>query len=192
MEMDNILPEFTPVRHKKEGYEGWIHSITRMKELFTGNTECEWQYTISVEKKEQKRVAPEEDLEVITNSRKWPPTLKKVKDPKRGFKEETKLHVLGYHLTETTPVQRWNILTNVAIPILGPLEVAKSIADLIYTRLPNQEIAERSRNSLMEWKNDLDMVLEKFKDDPEIKTSTIAQYAASINRKLSDYRISPL
>ncbi len=136
--------------------------------------------------KEQKRVAAGEDLEVITNSRKWPPFLKKVKDPKRGFKEETTLHVLGYKLTDITPVQRWNILTNVAIPILGPLEVGRSIANLIYSRLPNPEIAERSRNAILEWKKDLDAVLEKFADDEEIKKSNLAQYVKNIDKKMTD------
>ena len=184
--MESILPEFTPVKHKKEGYEGWIHAITRMRELFTGDTSSDWQYTITVEGSEEKRVAPAEDLEVIANSRKWPPFLAAVKSLKSGFREETKLHVLGYKLMDVTPVQRWNILTNVAIPILGTLEVARNIADLIYSRLPNVEIAERSRNALMEWKKDLDMILDEFRDDPELKNSNLSQYIKSLYKKMAD------
>ncbi len=175
--MEDRLPEFTPVRNKKEGYKGWIHATTNMQELFTGNKDSGWQYTITVAGDEKKRVASAEDLEVITDSKEFPLFLLPViKHPKSGFTEETRLHMLGYRITGMDWSQRWNILINVAIPILGPLEVVATIADLIYSRLPNAKIAERNRYALIGWKKDLDMVLDRFGDDSDLKNPELIAY----------------
>ena len=50
------------VKHKKTGYEGLIDWRTKMKMLFTGNRECEFQYRIKLPNHDKRLIAPEEDL----------------------------------------------------------------------------------------------------------------------------------
>jgi len=185
--MENRLPEYTPVRHKKAGYKGWIHSTTKMSELFTGQKKYDWQYTITVEGLEEKKVAPGEDLEVIMDSREFPPFLRETKNLESGYIEETALHMLGYRITDMSWDQRWNILINVGIPILGPLKVVSTITNLIYTRLSNVEMAERNQHALLEWRRDLDMVLDRFGDDSELDNPELLEYVNNTKNKMATF-----
>lgn len=181
--MENKLPEYTPVRHKKDGYKGWIHGITKMQELFTGQNKCDWQYTITIDGFELKHVAPEEDLEVIKDSREFPFFINEIYNMESGYTEETRMHMLGYKITDRSWYERHNILINVCIPILGPREVVETIADLMFTRLPNEAIAERYRNALLAWRNDLNMVLDRYHDDLKLENTRLFEYIDDVINK---------
>lgn len=60
-----MLENNTKVKHKIEGYVGVIDGITRMKEFFTGNINCDFQYRVKILGEETRKIAPEQDLEVF-------------------------------------------------------------------------------------------------------------------------------
>jgi len=183
--MDQKFPKYTPVRHKKEGYKGWVHETTRMKELFTGNKNCDWQYTIRLEENGKIQIAPEEDLEINASSPAFPYFINGSIDPESGFQLETKLRALGYQITDMHWSDRWKILINVAIPILGIEEVVRTILDRIYQTLESgSKMVERRKYALIEWRRDMDMLLDKFNDSEVLKDPGLLQYIRSIKRKL--------
>ena len=184
--MKDRLPEFTPVRHKRESYKGWIHQATRMKEIFTGDKDCEWQYSIKVEGCERVKIAPPEDLEIITESAEFPPFLLNEYRSNSGYREETRLRMLGYRITDLDLCQRWNILNNTAIPILGFEEVIRTILDLMFTRLANEEQAIRHFYALTQWKKDVEMVLEKYKNIVKDIDENLLDYYGKICYRLKE------
>jgi hypothetical protein len=60
-----MLPDGTKVKHRKLNYIGYIEGITKIKGIFTGNTNCDWQYRIRIHGQDIRKIAPEDDLEVI-------------------------------------------------------------------------------------------------------------------------------
>jgi len=59
------LPDNTHVRHKTENYHGWVGGKTRIRGIFTGNTDCIWQYRIKIAGQVKRKIAPSEDLEIF-------------------------------------------------------------------------------------------------------------------------------
>ena len=114
--MEEEWPIYTPVRHKIEGYKGWIDGVTRLKDCFTGHVESVWQYRIRMIDSEKRKIAPPEDLERITEGAQLPVFLVRNTAPafidvdgmlvvnpdydgKKRFIEETDLHALGYQIS---------------------------------------------------------------------------------------------
>ncbi|NQT45885.1 MAG: hypothetical protein HQ593_00210 [Candidatus Omnitrophica bacterium] len=60
-----MLPRKTKVKHRRLNYFGFVAGITKIKEIFTGNVDCDWQYRIEIPKEDRRRIAPEEDLIVV-------------------------------------------------------------------------------------------------------------------------------
>lgn len=69
------LPIGTKVRHLGEKYIGFIDGVTKLKNLFTGDTHCEWQYRLKIPGQDIRRIAPANDLEVVIDKAKSLPTL---------------------------------------------------------------------------------------------------------------------
>jgi len=59
-----MIEDNTLVKHKVLGYEGLIDGHTRMKLIFTGSRDCEFQYRIKVFGQDKRFIASEEDLEI--------------------------------------------------------------------------------------------------------------------------------
>lgn len=171
--MNNKLPDHTPVRHKTEGYKGWINGITKMEDLFTGNTDCQWQYRILLSDGKQRKIAPPEDLEAIADAAEFPPFILDTKLGKnKKFNEESQLHALGYNISDLNSEERWDILVNVAIPILGVTSVVKTIISLASLRCRKIESAKKYIYSLTEWYNDIENIFKEYKDNEELNTSS--------------------
>lgn len=132
----------TNVRHKKEGYEGWIHETTEIEGLFTGNKKCEWQYSIKL-KNGDIVIAPEEDLEIILNNAGIPPYLDIINNKNNWGKDETLLHKLGYQITGMNYGERCTVLINVVIPMLGICHVIYKICMLMGSRMTNKIRADQ-------------------------------------------------
>ena len=66
-----------------------------------------------------------------------------------GRQEESDLHKTGYSL-QLSPDERWNILTNIAVPQLGIEDVVGMIAWYLRNRNP-----ERYARARAEWTRDL-------------------------------------
>lgn len=67
-----MIPDGTKVKHKTLNYFGYIDGVTRVKSVFTGNKDCEWQYRVRIPGKDKRMIAPEEDLYIsgIVNTSK--------------------------------------------------------------------------------------------------------------------------
>jgi len=71
--VEDKLRDGTVVRHKVEGYEGYVEGITRIKELFTDRgqllneprTKQTFQYRVVLEAESIRRIAPAEDIEIL-------------------------------------------------------------------------------------------------------------------------------
>jgi hypothetical protein len=64
------FPNGAHVRHKKDGYHGWIDDKTRLAQLFTGGVNCLWQYRIRIINEDKRRIAPPDDLEIFSETPK--------------------------------------------------------------------------------------------------------------------------
>jgi hypothetical protein len=62
-----MLENGTKVKHKRDGYKGRIDGTTSIKNIFTGNANCDYQYRIFIEGQERRKIAPEEDLEILSS-----------------------------------------------------------------------------------------------------------------------------
>ena len=60
-----MFEEGSLVKHKELGYEGLIDGKTSLKMLFTGNKQCEFQYRIKLPNKDNRLIAPKEDLQML-------------------------------------------------------------------------------------------------------------------------------
>lgn len=178
-------PEYAPVKHKKDGYVGWIYDTTTSKDFFTGNTECAWQYRIWVGE-EDIRIAPIEDLEVNFDSPKLPFKVDSGGSSSTGYRRETELHALGYHLTDSSHEERCNILTKVAIPYLGVYKVVKTVSNLIYGRL---KALKKNKKALYEWSRDLDMLLTTYDYKSDVFDMDLIQYILNIKKKLEENEV---
>jgi hypothetical protein len=188
--MINKWPEFTPVRHKSAKYQGWIHSTTKITDLFTGNTNTPWQYTIRVADEDRMRVAPPEDLERISEKAPFPPYITLCNQGGDRYQEESRLHSLRYQVADMAWEDRWIILLFVAVPILGVHEVVHTLLSLIHNRTKmRKEHAQRYMYALTEWRCDLDMIMDRFNNAEEIKTSETRSYLLKVNRELDSLKI---
>jgi hypothetical protein len=182
---EDEYPVYTPVRHKTQGYTGWIYDTTTSKSFFTGNTDCRWQYRVWVGD-EDIRIAPLEDLEINDRHPPLPVEVKKKIGSSTGFRKETELHALGYHLTDTSQEERADILLKVAVPYLGVYKVVKTIANLIYGRL---KAMRKNRNALYEWSYDLDRLLRRYDYRSSLFDRDLIQYIMNIKKKLRNNQI---
>ncbi|MBF0532246.1 MAG: hypothetical protein HQL23_04015 [Candidatus Omnitrophica bacterium] len=185
-----IWPEFTPVRHKRDGYAGWIHSVTRMRELFTGEVDSDWQYTIRVPGKERMLIAPGADLEWVAAGAPFPPYIR-VEDQSDGrYHEETRLHSLKYQISDMAWEDRWNLLVYVAVPLIGVGETVHTILSLVHARCKTKkERLERYRYALTEWRSDLDMLLCHYQKSPTLKDAVLLEYIKKTEHKMDDIKI---
>ncbi len=183
-----IWPLHTPVKHKRDGYIGYVHATTRMKEIFTGNKEVTWQYTLKVEGSEQLKVAPVEDLEWIAKDAPFPfYLLYKDSRTDKQYLEETRLHAVGYKISDLNSEERWAILKYVAIPMLGAKEVVRTIMAVVSSRIARPANAEKFRFAFKEWNRDLNAIARHCEEDEDAaKTATSIAY---VQRKLLDAKM---
>lgn len=87
-----MLDDGVYVKHKRDAYEGVIDGRTKLKGIFTGNQDVEFQYRIRVHGDDKRKIAPEEDLTIIN-----PPVASFDKKETR-FKERSFLMDAGYSL----------------------------------------------------------------------------------------------
>lgn len=190
MTLERKFFDLTPVRHKTEGYYGWIDGITYMKEHFTGNQDCQWQYRIYISGSEKRRVAPEADLEINKDALdKLPPRA--LSSLNSGYyKDETQLHALGYQISDKSWQERWQILHNVAIPKLGVENVLETILNLIYKTLQSGgKVVTKNKNALVEWQSDVDMILDNYGYSTGAINKDLLQYIYKIKRELESQGI---
>jgi len=188
MSSGNIWPLHTPVKHKNEGYIGWIHATTTLKEIFTGEIKDQWQYTIRVEDNIHLKVAPAADLQCIEFQAPFPSYLiysKSVSD--KNYLQETRLHALGYQISDLNSEERWNILEFVAIPMLGAKEVVRTIIAVISSRIARPANASKFQHAIKAWNTDLNAVAQHCKGTEE-ETSIISS-VSYIQKKLLDVKM---
>jgi hypothetical protein len=172
--MEEIWPDLTPVRHKSEGYTGWIDGVTRMKELFTGNKECLWQYRVKVAGESSRRVVGSDALERIEHNGVFPDegfSGGVVLDG--GFQQETRLHFLGYNITDKSHDDRWSVIFYTAVPILGLKAVLRTIMMLAERRMSSAKMLQRNYYALLEWKKDLERIRLEYAADPLLKETWV-------------------
>jgi len=188
MSDDNIWPLHTPVKHKKVGYIGWIHATTTMKDVFTGDVSVKWQCTIRVDGSSPMKAAPPDDLQWIESQAPFPDYVMysgSVSD--KNYLQETRLHALGYQISDLNSQERWDILKFVAIPMLGAKEVVRTIMAVISSRIARPANADKFRHAIREWNRDLNSIALHCKgaDDEESLRSSISY----IQRKLLDIKM---
>ena len=185
---DVIWPLHSRVRHKKDGYAGWVHATTTLKDLFTGDVTVKWQYTIRVEGRTQLMVAPAEDLEWITAKAPFPDyVMYKESHSEKNYLQETRLHALGYQISDLNSDERWDILKFVAIPMLGPLEVVRTIMAVISSRNAHPGNADKFRHAFKAWNKDLNEIALHCKGHQD-ETSLRASIA-HVQRKLLESKM---
>ena len=187
MSDETIWPLHTPIKHKTMGYVGWIHATTSMKEIFTGDVSVSWQYTIRVEGDESLKVAPAQDLEWIQAQAPFPAYLVYTQSlSDKNYLQETRLHMLGYQMSDLNSEERWKILKFVAIPMLNATEVTRTIIAVISSRIARPANAEKFRHAFKGWNNDLNTILEYRQgvEDEAVLQSMIS----NIQRKLLDLK----
>jgi len=187
---DEFWPLHTPVKHKLDGYIGWIHATTTMKEVFTGDVSVKWQYTIRIDGDPQMKAAPADDLQWIESQAPFPSYLiyqGSVSD--KNYLQETRLHALGYQISDLNSEERWNILKYVAIPMLGSKEVVRTIMAVISSRIARPANADKFRFAIKEWNRDLNAIALhcKDKDDASAVHSSVAYIQGKLlNMKMID------
>ena len=183
-----IWPLHTPVRHKSEGYVGWIHSTTTLKSVFTGDLSVKWQYTVRVDGNLKTMVAPPDDLQWIDTRAPFPNYVtfnKELSD--KNYLQETRLHALGYQISDLNSDERWDILKFVAIPMLGAKEVVRTIMAVISSRIARPANAEKFHHAIKAWNKDLNAIVLHCKgteDEASIRSSV-----SYIQRKLLDIKM---
>ncbi|MGE0269255.1 MAG: hypothetical protein AB7S78_12460 [Candidatus Omnitrophota bacterium] len=157
MEFENKMP----VRHVRDGYKGWISGTTKMKEIFTGNREMESQYCVHIPGEDKRRIAPGEDLELITDVKEFPEF---VFENETHDENESWLHALGYQITDMDFKERTNILVNVAIPYRGERSVIFKLTSFMKSRATSPERIRLYYYALTEWNRDINFILSKYED----------------------------
>ncbi len=185
---DDLYPTHTPVHHKTEGYVGWVHATTRMKEIFTGTSSLPWQYTIRIEGQETLKVAPACDLQWIDTKAPFPAYVMYQETlSEKNFLQETRLHALGYHMSGTSSDERWQILKYVAIPMLGAKEVVRTISAVILSRIARPANADRFRHALKGWSHDLNAIAAHIESMDEAKD--VRANIAYVLKKLEESKV---
>jgi len=183
-----IWPLHTPVKHKTDGYVGWIHSTTTLKSVFTGDLSVKWQYTVRVDGNLKTMVAPPDDLQWIDTRAPFPNYVtfnKELSD--KNYLQETRLHALGYQISDLNSDERWNILKFVAIPMLGAKEVVRTIMAVISSRIARPANADKFRHAIKAWNKDLNaIVLHCIGAEDEAAIRSSVSY---IQRKLLDIKM---
>ena len=188
MSDDVIWPLHTPVRHKSDGYVGWIHSTTTLKNVFTGDVSVKWQYTVRVDGSLKTKVAPSDDLQWIDTKAPFPNYVTfndSLSD--KNYLQETRLHALGYQISDLNSDERWDILKFVAIPMLGAKEVVRTIMAVISSRIARPANAEKFRHAFKAWNKDLNTIVlhcKGIEDEVAIRSSV-----SYIQRKLLDIKM---
>lgn len=183
-----IWPLHTPVKHIHEGYIGWIHATTSMKEVFTGDISVSWQYTVRVEGSESMKVAPVCDLQWIEYQAPFPTyVMYKESVSDKNYLQETRLHALGYRISDLNSQERWDILKFVAIPMLGAKEVVRTITAVISSRIARPANAQKFRHAFKEWNHDLNAIADYFKDKED--GQAVRSSVSYIQRKLIDVKM---
>jgi len=183
-----IWPLHTPVRHKHENYTGWIHATTTMKEVFTGDLTVKWQYTIRLDDSSPMKAAAAHDLIWIDKNAPFPNYVMyqgAVSD--KNYLQETRLHALGYKISDLNSQERFDILKYVAIPMLGAKEVVRTIMAVISSRIARPANADKFRYAFKEWNRDLNAIALHYKG-----AADYAQVIASIiyiQRRLLDVKM---
>ena len=186
--MNSQWPLHTPVRHKSDGYVGWIHSTTTLKSVFTGDLSVKWQYTVRVDGNLKTMVAPPDDLQWIDTRAPFPNYVtfnKELSD--KNYLQETRLHALGYQISDLNSDERWDILKFVAIPMLGAKEVVRTIMAVISSRIARPANAEKFHHAIKAWNKDLNAIVLHCKgteDEASIRSSV-----SYIQRKLLDIKM---
>ncbi|MCA9393732.1 MAG: hypothetical protein H6756_00340 [Candidatus Omnitrophica bacterium] len=175
MEELEELSEKTPVKHVRDGYKGWICGRTRMKECFTGNTDCDFQYRVQIPGEDRRRIAPREDLEIIREAGDFPEVIY---EHDQHDENESWLHALGYQITGMDFNERITILMNIAIPMRGERSVVYKLTGFMKARATSQDRTQQYYHALSEWNRDINFIMKKF-DDKWIKT-----HVKSIRKKL--------
>lgn len=185
---EQIWPVHTPVSHSREGYIGWIHATTRMKEIFTGDTSVAWQYTIRVEGSDQMKVAPASDLVWIQTKAPFPAyVMYKETVSDKNYLQETRLHALGYRISDLNSEERWEILKFVAIPMLGAKEVVRTIMAVVLSRIARPVNADKFRHAFKEWNRDLNVIASVSRDTDDF--TAVKSSVSYIQQKLVDLKM---
>lgn len=146
-----------------------------MKECFTGSTDCDFQYRVQIPGEERRRIAPGEDLEIITDAAEFPEF---VFEHDHHEENESWLHALGYQITGMDFKERISIVLNVAIPMRGERSVVYKITGFMKARATSQERVQKYYHALSEWNRDINFIMRKY-DDKWIK-----QHVKSIRKRL--------
>lgn len=96
--VEESLRDGTLVRHKVEGYKGYVDGITRIKELFTEGgqplanpkSSQTFQYRIVLEGESLRRIAPAADIEILEGAVSVARRKKLLKGPSAREKEGAK------------------------------------------------------------------------------------------------------
>lgn len=175
----------TPVKHKRDGYKGWIDETTRMPELFTGNTAVDFQYRI-VTHEGKRKVAPEEDLDIDRESKVFPPDAvrERYAETREG---QSELNALGYSLSAMSGANRVRFLNECAVSILGLDKTVHKLCNIIWRKIARSEknTLDRYRNALKQWVGDMDEVLLHYDwaNNDELSAETLS-YVISVKERL--------
>lgn len=183
--MAKKLINLTPVKHVRDGYKGWIDETTRMHELFTGNTDVPFQYRIMTHEGER-RVAPEEDLEIDRESQVFPPdnVRERYAETREG---QSDLNALGYSLSAMSGANRVRFLHECAVSILGVEKVVRNLCDITWRKVARGDGSSLGRyhNALKQWVDDLDSVLNTFEWHQEgVLTEDTVNYVISVKQRM--------
>lgn len=181
------FPNLTPVKHKKDGYVGWIDGVTKIETLFTGNSDAEWQYRVYLSA-EKRNVAPEDDLEHNLDLKGLPPEDLRSRYAE-SFEGESDLHAIGYNLTDLNPEQRRELLSFCALPMLGPDKSLKSLCDILWRKVRRNKVEkiEKYHNAIEQWSHDLDYILTHKSVDLNKLTQETLKYVAVVKDHLEKY-----
>jgi len=133
-------------------------------------------------------VAPADDLQWIETKAPFPNYLiykESISD--KNYLQETRLHALGYQISDLNSEERWNILKYVAIPMLGVKDVVRTIMAVISSRIARPVNADKFRHAIKAWNNDLNAIVLNCKgaEDETVIRSSISY----IQRKLVDVKM---
>jgi hypothetical protein len=167
---------------------GWIHATTTMKEVFTGDLSVKWQYTVRVDGSLQMKVAPAQDLQWVESHAPFPVyVMYKESVSDKNYLQETRLHAIGYQISDLNSQQRWSILKFVAIPMLGASEVVRTIMAVISSRIIRPANAGKFRHAIREWNRDLNAIAVYCKGGED--AAALCSSISYIQRKLLDVKM---
>lgn len=187
IDMQRKFPNLTPVKHKKDGYQGWIDGVTKIESLFTGDSDLPWQYRVYLPEGGRK-VAPEEDLEHNLDLKGLPPQELRGRYAE-SFEGESDLHAIGYNLTEHNPLERRELLIFCALPMFGPDRVLRNLCDILWrkVRRNKEEKIEKYHNAIEQWSHDLDFVLQHESVDLETLDQETLNYVVAVKEHIAQY-----